>query len=112
LIDGFFEKGPGARIVNEKTFVFDVNIIVENGVRRSVGVDDKSPSIECNRGQAHRIEGSSVLVAPASHDAIGVSKLRGRTGVDQMPQRLNASSKNCTAVSFIQGAILSEAVNQ
>jgi hypothetical protein len=35
---------------------FNVNIIVENRVRRSVHVDDISAPIECNRGQVHRIK--------------------------------------------------------
>jgi hypothetical protein len=41
IIQRCLQKRPGFEVANEKTFVFDLNIIVENRVRRSVYVDDK-----------------------------------------------------------------------
>ena len=51
-----FRIAAGFKVANEKPFVLDLDIVVENDVRRSVHVDDKPASIECDRRQVHRIE--------------------------------------------------------
>ena len=56
LIDGFFEKRPRVGIANEQPPVLDLDIMVENGVGRGVHIGDKPVLIDCDRGQAHRIE--------------------------------------------------------
>ena len=56
LIDGFFEKRPRVGIANEQPPVVDLDIMVENGIGRGVHIGDKSVLVDCDRGQAHRIE--------------------------------------------------------
>ena len=56
LIDGFFEERPRVGIANEQPPVLDLDIMVENGVGRGVHIGDKSVLVDCDRGQAHRIE--------------------------------------------------------
>ena len=56
LIDGFFEKRPRVGIANEQPPVLDLDIMVKNGVGGGVHIDDKSVLVDCDRGQAHRIE--------------------------------------------------------
>ena len=56
LIDGFFEKRPRVGIANEQPPVLDLDIMVENDVGRGVHIGDKPVLVDCDRGQAHRIE--------------------------------------------------------
>jgi len=56
LIDGFFEKRPRVGIANEQPPVLDLDIMVENGVGGGVHIGDKPVLVDCDRGQAHRIE--------------------------------------------------------
>ena len=50
------QKRAGFKVAHEKTFVFHLNVTVENRVRRHVDANDKSAPVECDRGQAHRIQ--------------------------------------------------------
>jgi hypothetical protein len=50
------QKRAGFKVANEKTFVFNLNVIVEKRIHHIVYVADKSAPIECDRGQEHCIE--------------------------------------------------------
>ena len=56
LIYGFFQENPRFGVADEKTPVLDLDIVVENGLGRRVYVGNKPRLVECDRGQAHRVE--------------------------------------------------------
>ena len=49
LTEGFLEEPPRVSIVKEKPSILNLDIAIENGVSRSVQVDNKSVPVESDR---------------------------------------------------------------
>ena len=114
MIDGFFEKRPRVGIANEQPPVLDLDIMVENGVGRGVHIGDKSVLVDCDRGQAHRIErggrGSARSGAPAT-EAISIKRRVKEARMRSSSARRWQTSEFMSKIAILDPESLSTGIN-